>query len=71
MYHSENYNLADSGTVNIIYVKYKDLAGNETACLSSNSILHDGVAPTAPTGLSLGVVVPSSDTSTVGGDGQC
>lgn len=47
----ENYNtsrlwsLTSLNSLNTIYVKYRDLAGNQTDCVSY-TILHDNVAPT-------------------------
>ncbi|MGZ3775551.1 MAG: Lcl domain-containing protein [Pseudobdellovibrionaceae bacterium] len=57
-----SWTLATANATNMVYVKFKDLAGNETSCVS-DGILHDNTGPDAPTGLSLGAV-PISDTTT-------
>jgi hypothetical protein len=56
------WTLATANITNTVYVKYRDLAGNETACVSDN-IIHDNSGPNAPTGLSLGSV-PSGNSTT-------
>lgn len=56
------WNLTTSNATNTVYVKFKDLAGNETSC-ENDTIIHDNIGPNAPTGLSLGSV-PASDSAT-------
>lgn len=42
-----------ANTVNTVYVKYRDLALNESSCVSA-SMIHDNQNPNSPTGLTLG-----------------
>lgn len=42
---SKNWNLMTADAVNTVYVKYRDLAGNESACISDD-IIHMTAAPT-------------------------
>ncbi|MFK7826717.1 MAG: FG-GAP repeat protein [Oligoflexales bacterium] len=43
----ENWTLAQENSAVSVYVKYRDRAGNETACLT-DSITHDSIGPLAP-----------------------
>ena len=42
------WNLAQTNALATVYVKYRDFAGNETACVN-DTITHDNTAPTDPT----------------------
>lgn len=49
---SKTWTLPNTNASNTIYVKFRDLAGNETSCVSDD-ITHDGQAPTDLTSLTL------------------
>lgn len=42
-----NWNLAQANSTARVYVKYKDVAGNESTCVS-DTIVHDSIAPLIP-----------------------
>jgi hypothetical protein len=44
---SKSWTLAQTNAAATVFAKFKDLAGNETACVS-DTIIHDDIAPTAP-----------------------
>lgn len=43
----ENWELQDSNSLNTVYIKFRDAAGNETSCIS-DSINHDSSPPPPP-----------------------
>jgi hypothetical protein len=45
---SKSWTLGQSNAVATVYVKYRDLAGNESACVS-DTIVHDNTAPSSTT----------------------
>lgn len=57
---SKDWTLEQTNKAAKVYIKFRDLAGNESDCIS-DSIIHDNIAPTSP-GLTIG---SSNFTSTV------
>lgn len=56
------WTLAQENTTATVYIKYKDLAQNESSCIN-DTIIHDGIDPTAPTSLDDGASASTASTS--------
>jgi hypothetical protein len=68
---SKAWTLAQTNATATVYAKFRDLAGNESACVS-DTIIHDDIAPTAPNVIG---ATPTNDTTpswswTSGGGGN-
>jgi hypothetical protein len=56
---SKSWTLTQTNATATVYAKFRDLVGNETACVS-DTIIHDDIAPTAPNVIG---ATPTSDTT--------
>lgn len=63
-----DWTIGQTNATATVYAKFKDDAGNESACVS-DTIIHDNIAPTAPT-VTSGTVAPTTITWNSGGGGS-
>ena len=58
----KSWTLGQENTTATVYIKYKDLAQNESSCIN-DTIIHDGIDPTAPASMDDAVSASTAQTS--------
>lgn len=60
----KSWTLGQENTTATVYIKFKDLAQNESSCIN-DTIIHDGIDPTAPTSMDDAVSASTDETSSM------